>query len=162
MTRNRENTNKAIHFVLDHPLDEAGLWFRRGYYAYRDDHEALSQARSDREHPLYGSRELDMREKGGTSISALRPAASDQVTLFLAAGGRTERSASACCSQVRRRPSCRSCSSAILGTSFPPSRFSRWEPPSRCRLLSTTSPPGCRATAMPMPVPGEQVHAVEP
>jgi 4-amino-4-deoxy-L-arabinose transferase-like glycosyltransferase len=64
VARNRENTNKAIRFVFDHPLDEVSLWFRRGYYAYRDDHEALSPGRSDRGYPLYGSRVLDVLEAG--------------------------------------------------------------------------------------------------
>jgi 4-amino-4-deoxy-L-arabinose transferase-like glycosyltransferase len=40
--RNAGNTREAVDFVLHHPGEEASLWFWRGYYAYRDDHEAIS------------------------------------------------------------------------------------------------------------------------
>jgi 4-amino-4-deoxy-L-arabinose transferase-like glycosyltransferase len=38
--KNRENTSRAIEWVADHPAQELRLWFARGYWAFRDDHEA--------------------------------------------------------------------------------------------------------------------------
>lgn len=54
--RNKDNTNKAIRFVIHHPGDEARLWFWRGFYSYRDDHDALVAINADRGHPLHDSR----------------------------------------------------------------------------------------------------------
>jgi 4-amino-4-deoxy-L-arabinose transferase-like glycosyltransferase len=56
--RNQDNTRKALRFVLEHPADEARLLFWRGYYAYRDDHDALVVIDADPTHPL---RESDFR-----------------------------------------------------------------------------------------------------
>jgi 4-amino-4-deoxy-L-arabinose transferase-like glycosyltransferase len=56
VVRNRENTKTAVKFVLHHPLDEARLWFWRGYFGYRDDHDTLEGIALDRGHPLHGSR----------------------------------------------------------------------------------------------------------
>ena len=56
--RNRDNTRKALRFVVEHPGDEARLWFWRGYFGYRDDHDALAVIGADPTHPL---RELDFR-----------------------------------------------------------------------------------------------------
>ncbi len=38
--KNKENTSRAISWVIHHPIAEVEMWFRRGYYALRDDHEA--------------------------------------------------------------------------------------------------------------------------
>ncbi len=62
VVRNRENTKTAIEFVLHHPVDEARLWFWRGYYGYRDDHDALQVIPFDRGHPLYNNRFVDVLE----------------------------------------------------------------------------------------------------
>jgi 4-amino-4-deoxy-L-arabinose transferase-like glycosyltransferase len=62
VVKNRENTKKAVRFVLHHPIDEARLWFWRGYYSYRDDHDALGTIAVDRGHPLYGSRLVGVLE----------------------------------------------------------------------------------------------------
>ena len=56
--RNRDNTRKALRFVVEHPGDEARLMFWRGYFAYRDDHDALAVIAADPTHPL---RESDFR-----------------------------------------------------------------------------------------------------
>ena len=56
--RNQDNTRKALRFVVEHPVDEARLMFWRGYYAYRDDHDALVVIDADPAHPL---RESDFR-----------------------------------------------------------------------------------------------------
>jgi len=56
--RNQDNTRKALRFVVEHPGDEARLMFWRGYFAYRDDHDALVVIDADRTHPL---RESDFR-----------------------------------------------------------------------------------------------------
>ena len=56
VVKNRENTKTAIRFVLHHPLDEARLWFWRGYYSFRDDHETFEAFAQDRGNPLHGSR----------------------------------------------------------------------------------------------------------
>ena len=53
--RNRDNTRKAIRFVIEHPADEARLMFWRGYFAYRGDHDALVVIDADSTHPLHGS-----------------------------------------------------------------------------------------------------------
>jgi 4-amino-4-deoxy-L-arabinose transferase-like glycosyltransferase len=53
--RNRDNTRKALRFVVEHPGDEARLMFWRGYYAYRDDHDALVVVDADPTHPLRDS-----------------------------------------------------------------------------------------------------------
>jgi 4-amino-4-deoxy-L-arabinose transferase-like glycosyltransferase len=56
VVRNRENTKTAVRFVLHHPLEEARLWFWRGYFGYRDDHDTFEGIALDRGHPLHGSR----------------------------------------------------------------------------------------------------------
>lgn len=38
--RNRVNTERALRFVRDHPIDELELWFRRAWAGFRDDHES--------------------------------------------------------------------------------------------------------------------------
>src|SRR4029079_12025498 len=60
--RNRENTKTAVRFVLHHPLEEARLWFWRGYFGYRDDHDTLEVIALDRGHPLHGSRLVGVLE----------------------------------------------------------------------------------------------------
>lgn len=62
VVRNRENTNAAIRFVVHHPLEEARLWFWRGYFGYRDDHDALQGIALDRGHLLHDSRIVDVLE----------------------------------------------------------------------------------------------------
>ena len=54
--RNQDNTRKALRFVVEHPVDEARLMFWRGYYAYRDDHDALVVIDADPTHPLRESK----------------------------------------------------------------------------------------------------------
>lgn len=53
--RNQDNTRKALEFVVEHPVDESRLMFWRGYFAYRDDHDALVVIDGDRTHPLHAS-----------------------------------------------------------------------------------------------------------
>jgi 4-amino-4-deoxy-L-arabinose transferase-like glycosyltransferase len=53
--RNQDNTRKALTFVVQHPVDEARLMFWRGYFAYRDDHDALVVIDADPKHPLRNS-----------------------------------------------------------------------------------------------------------
>ena len=53
--RNTDNTRKALRFVVEHPVDEARLMFWRGYFAYRDDHDALVVIDADLTHPLRDS-----------------------------------------------------------------------------------------------------------
>ena len=65
--RNQDNTRKAMRFVVEHPGDEARLMFWRGYYAYRDDHDALVVIDADRTHPL---RESDFRPVLETTADA--------------------------------------------------------------------------------------------
>lgn len=38
--RNRVNTERALRFVREHPVEEVKLWFRRARAAFRDDHES--------------------------------------------------------------------------------------------------------------------------
>jgi hypothetical protein len=40
VTKNRENTKRAITWAIHHPKSELRIAFWRGYYAFRDDHEA--------------------------------------------------------------------------------------------------------------------------
>ncbi len=46
----------ALKFVLHHPVDEARLWFWRGYFSYRDDHDPLEVITFDKGHLLHDSR----------------------------------------------------------------------------------------------------------
>jgi 4-amino-4-deoxy-L-arabinose transferase-like glycosyltransferase len=43
---NSSNTRQALRFVADHPLSEARLVFRRGYYAVQNDHDGLEASES--------------------------------------------------------------------------------------------------------------------
>jgi 4-amino-4-deoxy-L-arabinose transferase-like glycosyltransferase len=62
VVRNRENTKTAVRFVLHHPFEEARLWFWRGYFGYRDDHDTLEVIALDRGHLLHDSRLVGVLE----------------------------------------------------------------------------------------------------
>lgn len=71
VTKNRENTARALRWIVHHPVSEVRLVFWRGFYGFRDDHEArIALEASDPDTGEYTDPLWDERERALADLVA--------------------------------------------------------------------------------------------